>query len=235
MLEVRNASVSYGRKRVVEDVSLTVDDGTIVACVGHNGAGKTTLLRATMGAVRLEAGAVVVDGQAYRGGGPAEMIRSGVSLCTQGGEVFRSLTVDENLALAAYCARQREEEQRNREAAFQLFPVLADRRGAQAGLLSGGERQQLAIAMALMTSPRVLLLDEPSGGLAPLMVQRVFEAIVRINQEHGTAILVVEQNLRQVLGIARKVYVLRSGRLAYEGTPQSLEHDDAARGAILGF
>ena len=234
-LEVREADVSYGRKRVVQGATLTVEGGRIVALVGHNGAGKTTLLRAIMGLLPLERGEVLFDGQSIPGRSTAEIIRRGVADCPQGGQGSRPLPVDEDLELAPYHLRDSGQEAANRESALALFPILRERQYAQAGTLSGGERQQLAIAMALMTSPRVLLLDEPSGGLAPLLVERVFQSIRQINQERGTALLVVEQNLRQAFGIAEQVYVLRSGSIVYSGDPDKLEHDESLRQAILGF
>lgn len=235
VLEVREADVGYGQKQVVHRASLRVEAGSIVALVGHNGAGKTTLLRAIMGLLPLQHGEVRFDGRAERRVRPADAIRAGVAYCAQGGEVFRTLTVDENLDLAAYHLADRARERANRETVFDLFPVLRERRRMLAGVLSGGERQQLAIAMALMTSPRVLLLDEPSGGLAPMLVEKVFQSIQRINREYGVAILLVEQNLHQAFGVARQVYVLRSGSIAYSGPTAELERDTAMREAILGF
>ncbi|HZU04613.1 MAG TPA: ABC transporter ATP-binding protein [Chloroflexota bacterium] len=232
-LEVCDVDVAYGPKRVVHGVSLAVQMGEIVALIGHNGAGKTTLLRAIMGLLPLQRGQVLYAGRPARR--PAEIIRQGVSYCPQGGEVFRSLTVEENLALAAYQLRNRELELRNRAAVFELFPVLLERRRQLAGTLSGGERQQLAIGMALMTSPKVLLLDEPSGGLAPMVVEKVFESIRQINQQWGAAILLVEQNLRQAFALAQRVYALRNGRVVYHGTPGELERDASLREALLGF
>jgi branched-chain amino acid transport system ATP-binding protein len=234
-LEVREIDVSYGQKQVIQQATLRVEPGSIVALVGHNGAGKTTLLKAIMGLLPLQRGEVRYDGLSGRRHSPADIIRAGVSYCAQGGEVFRTLSVDENLDLAAYHLSDRARERANRETVFDLFPVLLERRKAQAGVLSGGERQQLAIAMALMTSPRVLLLDEPSGGLAPMLVEKVFQSIQRINREYDVAILLVEQNLHQAFGIAQQVYVLRSGKIAYSGPTEELERDDSMRQAILGF
>lgn len=234
-LEVQQADVAYGPKQVVHQASLKVEDGSILALVGHNGAGKTTLLKAIMGLLPIRRGDVLYDGQVDRGRTTSSIIRRGVAYCAQGGEVFRSLTVDENLELAAFHLRDRSAEQRNVAAVFDLFPILLERRRSQAGVLSGGERQQLAIAMAMMTSPRVMLLDEPSGGLAPMLVEKVFQSIRQINREFGVAILLVEQNLHQAFGIAQQVSVMRSGRIVYNGTPEEIERDDSMREAILGF
>ena len=234
-LEVRGIDVAYGHKQVIHRASLTGETGRIVALVGHNGAGKTTVLRAIMGLLPLKGGEVLLDGQRANHWSTGEIIRHGLAYCPQGGEVFKTLSIQENLDLAAFHLGDTRKEAKLRDLVFDLFPILKERRGAHAGTLSGGERQQLVIGMGLMTAPTLLLLDEPSGGLAPLMVEKVFQVIRQINQESGLAILVVEQNLVQAFGVAQEIYVLRSGQVVYGGESAALDRDESARQAILGF
>jgi branched-chain amino acid transport system ATP-binding protein len=221
-LEVAEVDVSYGKKQVLRGVALRVEPKEIVALIGHNGAGKTTLLRAIIGALRVQRGRIAFDGQPLANGDPQRNVQAGVVYCPQGGQVFRTLTVEENLGVAAMVRPRDARGEADAARVYALFPRLAERRTFKGGVLSGGERQMLAIGMALMAGPRLLLVDEPSGGLAPLYVDRLFEAIVQINREYRAAILLVEQNFTHALGVAHRVYVMRNGAIADSGTPAAL-------------
>jgi branched-chain amino acid transport system ATP-binding protein len=232
-LAVAAVDVYYGKKQVLREVDLRVEPEEIVGLIGHNGAGKTTLLRAIIGALRVQRGRIAFDGRPLANGDPQRNVRAGVVYCPQGGQVFRTLTVAENLAVAAMVRREVAGTSADVERVFALFPALAQRRQFRGGVLSGGERQMLAIGMALMAAPRLLLIDEPSGGLAPLYVDRLFEAIAQINREYHAAILLVEQNFAHAMGIAHRVYVMRNGAIADSGTPDALR--DRLHATFFGF
>lgn len=234
ILEVQDLHVYYGHVHALKGVSFHVRPGEIVALLGANGAGKSTTLRAISGLVRPRQGDIRWQGRSLRNVPAHAIVSLGVSHAPEGRKVFSTLTVEENLNLGAYTRRRdRDEVARNKERVFALFPRLAERRHQLAGTLSGGEQQMLAIGRALMSSPRLLLLDEPSLGLAPLLVRAIFQTIREINQQ-GVTILLVEQNVRAALQLAHRAYVLETGRLALEGAAEELRRDPRVRKAYLG-
>jgi branched-chain amino acid transport system ATP-binding protein len=232
MLDVQRLDAGYGRVRVLREVSLTVPAGKIVALLGANGAGKTTLMRAICGLASIHAGAVAFDDRATTGRAPDALVRDGLVLVPQGRLLFGDMTVRENLEMGAFTAsREMCDTQLSRAEA--LFPILRERAHQPAGLLSGGEQQMLALARALMSAPRCLLLDEPSLGLSPKAFGTIIEAIRQINAG-GIPVLIAEQNVRRVLKIADYVYVLETGRIVLEGQGQQLMADDRIRASYLG-
>jgi branched-chain amino acid transport system ATP-binding protein len=232
-LEIRALSVRYGGRRALDDVSLTVGAGEIVTLLGANGSGKSTTLRAISGLVRPAGGTIHWGGRDL-GALPADAIVSaGIGHVPEGRDIFVDFTVLENLQAGAHTVASRDIPARL-EAAYALFPVLHERRRQRAGTLSGGEQQMLAIARALMSRPRLLLLDEPSLGLAPRLVAEIFRVIRTVNAE-GVAVLLVEQNARAALAIADRGYVLETGRLVVEGRSEALAADSRIRAAYLGF
>jgi branched-chain amino acid transport system ATP-binding protein len=232
VLELEHVSVSYGKRRALEDVSLTVGAGEIVALLGANGAGKSTTLRAVSGLIRPARGRIVYDGRDLAPWSADAVVAGGIGHVPEGREIFTDFTVLENLLVGGHTLARGDVRARL-EAAFALFPVLAERRRQRAGTLSGGEQQMLAIARALMTRPRLLLLDEPSLGLAPRLTREIFRIIRRIN-ESGVAVLLVEQNARAALALAARGYVLETGRIAAAGASAALAADDRIRAAYLG-
>ncbi|HHY93755.1 MAG TPA: ABC transporter ATP-binding protein [Firmicutes bacterium] len=234
MLEVEDLHVYYGHVQALKGISFRVEPGEIVALLGANGAGKSTTLRAISGLVRLRQGDIRWQGRSLRNVPAHLIVGMGVSHAPEGRRVFSTLTVEENLNLGAYSHRSDVTGvARNKERVFTLFPRLSERRHQLAGTLSGGEQQMLAIGRALMSSPRILLLDEPSLGLAPLLTKAIFQTIREIN-EQGVTILLVEQNVRAALHLAHRAYVLETGRLALSGTARELSQDMRVRKAYLG-
>ncbi len=232
-LQVEGLDVYYGAVHALKGVSLRVEAGEIVTLIGANGAGKTTLLRTISGLVPARAGRVVFEGRDL-GRVPAhEIVALGVSQSPEGRMVFANLSVEDNLELGAYRRRDRAAIQRDREEVFRLFPRLLERHRQLSGTLSGGEQQMLAIGRALMSRPRVLLLDEPSLGIAPLLVRDIFRTIVEINRR-GVTVLLVEQNAHMALGIAQRGYVLETGRVVLEDEAGRLAANDEVRAAYLG-
>ncbi|MGO9700136.1 MAG: ABC transporter ATP-binding protein [Xanthobacteraceae bacterium] len=234
MLEVRNLDAGYGRVRVLRDVSLTVPAGKIVALLGANGAGKTTLTRAICGLASIQAGTVTLAGKATTGRAPEALVRDGLVLVPQGRLLFGDMTVRENLEMGAFTLAGRRTWDAQLSRVEMLFPILRERAHQPAGLLSGGEQQMLAVARALMSAPRCLLLDEPSLGLSPKAFGTIIEAIRRINAE-GIPVLVAEQNVRRILRLADYVYVLETGRIELEGEGEQLMADDRIRSSYLGM
>ena len=234
LLAVDDLAVRYGPIAALRGVSVAVEEGEFVGIVGPNGAGKSTLLFAITGAVRAEAGHVSFDGQALSGLAPEDIVRRGMALVPEGRELFGELTVEENLRLGATIRRDRSGVEADVRAQMEAFPILAERRRARAEKLSGGEQQMLAVARALMGRPRMLLLDEPSLGLAPLITRQVYETLTGLNRE-GMTILVVEQNPARIIDVARRVYVLRSGRIARSGPPDILSRREELDEAYFGF
>jgi ABC-type branched-subunit amino acid transport system ATPase component len=238
LLDVGDLHVSYGGVGALRGVSLAVQPGAIVAVLGNNGAGKSTLLRAISGTLPLqggsiEGGSVSFDGRTLSSMDPAEIVRAGVVQVPEGRRVFADLTVEENLRAGGLSSRGRDRKADARGRVYELFPRLSEREAQRAGLLSGGEQQMLAIGRALMSEPRVLLLDEPSLGLAPQLVERIGERLIKIN-EQGTSIILVEQNAAMALGIANHAYVLEVGSVALEGPADELAASDEVRARYLG-
>jgi len=221
MLKVAGLSTAYGRVEALKEVSLYVGPGQIVALLGANGAGKTTTLKSIAGLLAPRAGTIELEDRSLVGLSPAKVVRRGVSLVPQERELFPEMSVIDNLMLGAFTRKESAAVRADLDRILHLFPVLAERRRQAAGTLSGGERQMLAIGRALMARPKLLLLDEPSLGLAPLVVREIFEAVRRINGE-GTAILLVEQKIPPALALAEYAYVLELGRVALEGPAKEL-------------
>ena len=234
MLELRGITAGYGAFTALWDVSLRVDAGEAVAVVGPNGAGKTTLLRVISGVIPPRGGELSFEG-ASLGGRPAhEIVAHGIAHVPEGRRLFPLLTVADNLKMGAFLPSARKSFRESRERVFTLFPVLAERQRQRAGSLSGGEQQMLAIGRALMSRPRLILFDEPSMGLAPVMVLRLFDLIRRVREE-GYTILVVEQNVRQVLKLVDRAYLLEVGRIRTEGRADELAEQDFIRKAYVGL
>lgn len=234
MLEVRGLDAGYGRVRVLHGVSLRVPPGKIVALLGANGAGKTTLMRAIAGLAAIHGGSVDFADKRVTGRAPEALVRDGLVLVPQGRMLFGDMTVRENLEMGAFTVTDRSKWQAQLSRVQALFPVLRERAGQAAALLSGGEQQMLALARALMASPRCLLLDEPSLGLSPKALGSIIDAVRRINAE-GIPVLVAEQNVRRILHVADYVYVLATGRIALEGEGRRLMADDRIRASYLGM
>lgn len=233
LLSVRGMSVSYGAIAALKDVSLDIYPGEIVAVIGANGAGKSTLMNAIMGDVPRSAGDVLLDGK-HLPSVNHKVVTSGVSLSPEGRKVFAPLTVHENLEMGAFPLRDRNRVASQIKKIYSLFPRLEERRGQYAGTLSGGEQQMLAIGRALMASPRVLLLDEPSLGLAPIIISEIFKELTKINKDLGMTILIVEQNARKALLLSHRAYVLQTGEITLHGLSESLLHDPVIEAAYLG-
>jgi branched-chain amino acid transport system ATP-binding protein len=234
VLRVRDLRVAYGRVVAVHDVSLEVEDGSIAAVVGANGAGKSTVLRAIAGLNRIEAGSIELDGRPIQGLRAHERVPLGISLVPEGRHLFPRLTVRRNLELGAHTRRDPREVTSSLEMVLQTFPALRERQEQLAGTLSGGEQQMVAIGRGLMSRPRLLLLDEPSWGIAPMLVNKIFETIAAINRS-GVAVLLVEQNVKRALSIAHRAAVIQTGRLVAEGTGAELLGSDLVRRAYLGL
>jgi branched-chain amino acid transport system ATP-binding protein len=232
VLDVRHLQVSYGEIPALKGVSLDVAPGEIVALLGNNGAGKTTTLKAVSGLLTPRAGHIGFDSRPICGMAPHAIVRLGIAHVPEGRRVFNRLTVRENLDMGAY-ARADSRINQDRERVFALFPRLGERRRQVAGTLSGGEQQMLAIGRALMASPRLLLLDEPSMGLAPVLVEQILETVTSINQQ-GTTILLVEQNAALALEVAHRAYVLETGEIVLSGASADLRRNEAVRRAYLG-
>ena len=234
MLELRRVTAGYGAFTALWDVSLTVAAGEAVAVVGPNGAGKTTLMRVISGLVPTRGGELVFEGTPLTGRRAHQIVAHGIAHVPEGRRIFPGLTVAENLKMGAFLPPARRAYRQSVERVYGLFPVLADRRAQRAGSLSGGEQQMLAIGRALMSRPKLILLDEPSMGLAPVMVFRLFDLMRRVRAE-GYTILVVEQNVRQVLKLVDRAYLLEVGRIRMEGRAESLGEQDFVRKAYMGL
>jgi len=232
-LEIRALAIRYGAIRAVHDVSLEVRPNEIVTLVGSNGAGKSSTLNAVAGLVRPDAGEIRLAGARVDGRRPWELVARGVSLTPEGRQVFPRFTVEENLAVGAYSRRDRVAVETDLERVFALFPVLRERRRQPAGTLSGGEQQMLTIGRALMARPRLLLLDEPSLGLAPLIARQIFQTIAEIRRQ-GVTVLLVEQNVHLAFTVADRAYVMETGRVRLQGTPAELSQDEAVVRTYLG-
>jgi len=233
LLELSKLAVAYGGIQAVKGIDLHVDRGELVCLIGANGAGKTTTLKGICGLQPVKSGSIRYGGEDI-GGRPAfELVRRGLAMVPEGRGVFGALTIEENLAMGAYIRHDRGQIAADIERVYQLFPRLKERRRQTAGTLSGGEQQMLAIGRAIMSRPKLLLLDEPSMGLAPLMVQKVFETVMTISAE-GTTILLIEQNAKLALEVSNRGYVMESGEITLSGDAKKLLHDPAVRAAYLG-
>jgi len=236
MLRVTNLEAGYGKLRVLKNVSLHVSAGEIVILLGANGAGKTTLLKAVCGILRPQGGEILLEGVGVRGAGMERIVERGCALVPEGRQLFNPMTVRENLLLGAYPRLRRgqgAEVRQTLEDVFGLFPLLAERQNQLAGTLSGGEQQMLAIGRALMSAPKLVLMDEPSMGLAPLVVEKIFETVAAL-RSRGITVLLVEQNARASLAIARRGYVMETGQIVLEGSAQELADNHDVRRAYLG-
>lgn len=234
LLEVKGLEVSYGELKVLWGIDLEVDKGELVALVGPNGAGKTTLLKTIVGIVKEDKGDIIFEGRRINDLPPHERVRLGITLVPEGGELFPYMTVQENLDVGAYLPEARKKYHENLEFVFTLFPRLKERRNQLAGTLSGGERQMLAIGRALMSSPKILLFDEPSHGLAPNLAVNVLRMIKQLNEE-GYTVLLVEQNVRLALRISDRGYVLENGRIVLKGSSKELLNNPYVKKAYLGL
>ena len=232
MLSIDTIAVFYKELQAIWDVSLDVNDGEIVALVGPNGAGKTTILRVISGLIQPSAGKISFQGQNISHVPPHKIVELGLSQVPESGKIFTGMSVLENLELGAYVARARKDRSASLARVFEIFPRLAERRNQLAGTLSGGERQMLAIGRALMSEPRLLMLDDPSFGLAPILVEHMFETIRKINQQ-GLTILLVEQNVQASLELAHRAYLLENGRIVGEGKGKELLSFESVRSAYL--
>jgi branched-chain amino acid transport system ATP-binding protein len=232
LLALERVAISYGGIQAVKGIDVVVGEGELVCLIGANGAGKTTTLKGICGLLPV-AGTIRYAGENITGKPPFALVRRGLSLVPEGRGMFGGLTIEENLAMGAYARRDREAVRSDIDRVFALFPRLRERRRQTAGTLSGGEQQMLAIARAMMSRPRLLLLDEPSMGLAPLMVQKVFETILSVAQE-GVTILLVEQNAKLALDVSDRGYVMESGEVTLAGEAGDLVHDPKVRAAYLG-
>ncbi|MGA8752933.1 ABC transporter ATP-binding protein [Candidatus Deferrimicrobium sp.] len=234
VLEAQGISVSYGDTRVLWDLSFAVKKGQLVALLGANGAGKTTTLKSICGLVRLLAGTVRYNGQVISGLPVHKVAELGITLVPEGRQLFPKMTVEENLLAGSYLKKAREKRKENLDRAYAVFPRLAERRSQMAETLSGGEQQMVAIGRGLMQSPDLIMFDEPSLGLSPLLVEEVFR-VVRTLHDQGLTIFLVEQNVRQAMKIADYCYVMENGRIVQEGSGRDLESDPKVREAYLGF
>jgi branched-chain amino acid transport system ATP-binding protein len=234
MLEIKNLQAGYGAITALHGISLSVKAGSIVTLIGANGAGKTTTLKTISGLLKPKSGQILYDGKNIAGLPPHQIVARGISHVPEGRMIFANLTVLENLQLGAYLQKDRQAVRRELEHVFKLFPRLQERERQIAGTLSGGEQQMLAIGRALMSRPKLLLLDEPSLGLAPLLVKSIFEKIVEINREQGLTILLVEQNANLALGISHFGYVLETGKIILQDDSAALRRNPQVRSAYLG-
>ena len=232
MLSVRDLNVYYGSIHAVKGVSFEVEQGEIVTLIGANGAGKSTTLNTIAGLLEPESGSVDFEGESLLGIPAHKMVRRGMALCPEGRRIFQDMTVRENLEMGAF-TRKEAEAVETRKRVYESFPRLKERRNQAAGTLSGGEQQMLAMGRALMSKPKLMMLDEPSMGLAPILVQEIFDIIKELN-EQGTTILLVEQNASMALSIADRAYVLETGKVSMSGDANDLLHDSRVRQAYLG-
>ncbi|QUH25612.1 ABC transporter ATP-binding protein [Serpentinicella alkaliphila] len=233
MLKVSNVEAFYGRIQALKGINLQIKEKEIVTLVGSNGAGKTTLLKTICGLIKPKSGSIIFDNKEITNMNPHEIVKLGLSMSPEGRQIFPKMTVEENLELGAYTRKEKNEIKESYEKMYSLFPRLYERRTQAAGTMSGGEQQMLAIGRALMSKPKLLLLDEPSLGLAPLLVEVIFELIKEINNQ-GTTILLIEQNARMALNIAHRGYVIETGKIVLEDEAYALLQSEAIKNAYLG-
>lgn len=233
MLKVNNIDVFYGNIHALKDVSLEVNEGEIVTLIGANGAGKSTLLKTLSGLLKPKNGDILYLTQSIAGKQAQSIVKSGISHVPEGRRVFANMSVEENLELGAYLRSDRDGIKKDIDYIYELFPRLEERKKQLSGTLSGGEQQMLAMGRALMAKPKLLLMDEPSMGLAPLVVKKIFEIIKTVN-EQGTTVLLVEQNANMALSIANRAYVLETGKIVLSGTAKELQESEQVKAAYLG-
>jgi branched-chain amino acid transport system ATP-binding protein len=233
VLEIKNIDVFYGDVQVVWDVSFEVKKGEVVALIGANGAGKSTTLKTVSGILRPRKGDILFDGIAIHKIEAYRLVEMGIALCPEARRLFVEMTVEENLEMGSLKGEAKKQREKTKEMVFALFPRLKERRRQLAGTLSGGEQQMVAIGRGLMSLPKLMMFDEPSLGLAPILVREIFDVIKRIREE-GTTVLIVEQNVKQTLAIADRAYVLETGKVTLEGTGTALLSDEHVRAAYLG-
>ncbi|MFE6169952.1 ABC transporter ATP-binding protein [Viridibacillus arvi] len=233
MLKVNDINVFYGNIQALKGVSLEVNEGEIVTLIGANGAGKSTLLKTLSGLLKPKQGTIEYLGSTIAGKQAQSIVKAGISHVPEGRRVFANMTVEENLELGAYLRKDKDGIAKDLQRVFELFPRLLERRKQQSGTLSGGEQQMLAMGRAIMAKPKLLLLDEPSMGLAPLMVKTIFSIVKEINKE-GTTILLVEQNAHMALSVADRAYVIETGRVVLSGTAKELKETEQVKAAYLG-
>lgn len=232
LLSIENLHVYYGSIHAIKGISFSVEEGEIVTLIGANGAGKSTTLNTICGLLKPKSGTIILNGQDITGAPANRMVYKGIALCPEGRRIFQQMTVRENLEMGGY-SRPAEEIDDSMKDVFVRFPRLKERERQIAGTLSGGEQQMLAMGRALMSRPKIMMLDEPSMGLAPILVEQIFDIIKELHQS-GTTILLVEQNAQMALSIANRAYVLETGRISMEGNAEVLLHNDAVRKAYLG-
>ncbi len=233
LLELKNVVASYGNIKALKGISLSVEEGKIVTLIGANGAGKSTTMKTIMGVMKPNEGDILFEGQSIRGKKPYQIVSAGVVLVPEGRQILQSMTVQENLEMGAYQRKDKAGIEEDMERVFAQFPRLKERLTQYGGTLSGGEQQMLAIGRAMMARPKVMLLDEPSMGLAPLVVQQIFDVVKAINQG-GTTVLLVEQNARKALQIADYAYVMETGKIVLEGPAQEVASNPSVMAAYLG-
>ncbi len=235
MLEITNIEAGYGNISVLKNISISVKKGEIITLIGANGAGKTTILMTISGILACRSGEIVYRGERINGYKPDKIVQLGISQVPEGRHIFSRLTVQENLDMGAFLRKNRKETARDLDYVYSLFPILAERRSQLGGTLSGGEQQMLAMSRALLARPKLLLLDEPSMGLAPIIIQTIFKIIKTINKEQNTTVFVVEQNAHQALQIADRGYVLENGRITLSDSGSKLMNNKEVRRAYLGI
>ncbi|MBB6481372.1 ABC transporter ATP-binding protein [Spirochaeta isovalerica] len=235
MLKIKNIETFYGNIQALKDISIDVKEGEIITLIGANGAGKSTTLMSLSGVVPVRSGSIEFLGKDITNKNPDEIVAMGVSQVPEGRRIFPLLTVQENLDMGSFLRKDKAEIKKDLEYMFELFPRLAERRTQQGGTLSGGEQQMLAISRALMARPKLLLLDEPSLGLAPIFVQQIFDIITRVNKENNTTVFLVEQNAYMALKIAHRGYVLENGRITMTNEASVLLNDEDVKKAYLGI
>ena len=233
MLKVNDIDVYYGNIQALKGISLEVNEGEIVTLIGANGAGKSTLLKTISGLLKPKRGSIEYLGSAIDGKAAQSIVKAGISHVPEGRRVFANMTVEENLDLGAYLRNDRDGIKKDMDHVYDLFPRLYERRKQQSGTLSGGEQQMLAMGRALMAKPKLIIMDEPSMGLAPLMVKNIFNIIKMVNKE-GTTVLLVEQNANMALSVAHRAYVLETGKIVLSGTAKELQESEEVRAAYLG-
>lgn len=235
MLELRNVNAAYGNIQVLHNIDLVINSGEIITLIGANGAGKSTTLMAISGIVPVRSGKILFEGEAIHMLSPEKLVAKGICQVPEGRHIFPELTVQENLDMGAFLRNDRAAIKDDLDYVFSLFPILSDRRGQDGGTLSGGEQQMLAMSRALMARPKLLLLDEPSMGLAPLIIKQIFEIVKKINIEHKTTIFLVEQNANQALHIADRGYVIENGVITISDTAENLLVNQDIQKAYLGI